>query len=199
MKLVFVLLAIVATVCCEVNKNFVTYPARKVSTKADSTDWWKTGLFYQIYPRSFKDDNNDGYGDLAGIKEKLDFLVDTGITGVWLSPIFASPQVDQGYDISDYRTVDPVYGTNEELIELIDEAHEKGLKIILDFVPNHSSNEHEWFILSENRTEGYEDYYTWANGTVDENGERQPPNNWVRIIVLIRCSFLLRVIYFVNR
>lgn len=134
-------------------------------------------MFYQIYPRSFKDSDGDGIGDLQGIISKLDHLKDAGITGTWLSPIFTSPQVDMGYDISDYRDVHYEYGTMEDLEQLIEKAHELGIKVIMDFVPNHSSNEHEWFLKSENLTEGYEDYYVWRDGA--DNDDQKPPNNWV--------------------
>ncbi|XP_045483406.1 maltase 1-like isoform X2 [Harmonia axyridis] len=139
-------------------------------------NWWNHATFYQIYPRSFKDSNNDGDGDLPGIIEKLPYLVETGVNGIWLSPIMESPQVDQGYDISNYYVIDPRFGTLDDLKLLIIKAHELGLKVILDFVPNHTSDQHEWFKASENRTEGYEDYYVWRDGTSDK-----PPNNWLSL------------------
>lgn len=151
------------------------------AANAASTDWWKHATFYQIYPRSFEDSNNDGIGDLQGIINKLDHFIDAGVDAVWLSPIFKSPQVDQGYDISDYRTVDPDYGTNEDLEKLIKEAHQKGVKVVLDFVPNHTSDKHEWFINSVNGVEEYRDYYIWANAKTDEDGNRLPPNNWISV------------------
>ncbi|KAK9870028.1 hypothetical protein WA026_006123 [Henosepilachna vigintioctopunctata] len=120
----------------------------------DGQDWWKHATFYQIYPRSFKDANNDGIGDLAGVLENFEHLVDTGVDGVWLSPIMQSPQVDQGYDISDYTAIDPIFGTMDDLKLLIEKAHESGLKVIMDFVPNHTSDKHEWFIASENKLQG---------------------------------------------
>ncbi|KAK9870029.1 hypothetical protein WA026_006124 [Henosepilachna vigintioctopunctata] len=139
-------------------------------------DWWTHGVFYQIYPRSFKDSNNDGDGDLQGIINKLDHFKDAGLTGVWLSPIMKSPQVDAGYDISDYYSIDPMYGSMEDLKNLIEKAHELGIKVILDFVPNHTSNQHEWFKASENGTEEYRDFYVWVDGTPDK-----PPNNWISV------------------
>ncbi|KAK4878601.1 hypothetical protein RN001_011107 [Aquatica leii] len=120
-------------------------------------DWWQNAVVYQIYPRSFKDSDNNGTGDLGGVIEKLDYLVETGITALWLSPIYKSPQVDFGYDISDYREIDPLFG----------------LRVVLDFVPNHSSDLHEWFVKSENLVPGFEDYYVWKDG--DPN---TPPNSW---------------------
>ncbi|XP_001660907.2 maltase 2 [Aedes aegypti] len=137
-------------------------------------DWWEGGVFYQIYPRSFKDTNNDGVGDIAGIMEKLDHLVDLGVTGVWFSPLFKSPMKDFGYDISDFKDVDPTFGTLEDLKALIKKAKELGIKVILDFVPNHTSDEHEWFKKALADDPDYIDYYVWKDG----NAEGGPPNNW---------------------
>lgn len=163
------------------------------NTQVQNLDWWKHASFYQIYPRSFKDSNNDGIGDLQGIIEKLDLFTDAAVDAVWLSPIFRSPQVDQGYDISDYRDVDPDYGTMDDLKELISKAHAKKIKVILDFVPNHTSDQHQWFIDSVNGVEEYRDYYVWANAKVDDDGNRVPPNNWVNIFLLIKyfCLYFL--------
>ncbi|KAK9870032.1 hypothetical protein WA026_006127 [Henosepilachna vigintioctopunctata] len=137
-------------------------------------DWWKHAVFYQIYPRSYQDSNNDGNGDLAGIASKLDHLADAGVTAVWISPIMKSPQFDAGYDISDYYSIEPMYGSMEDLKKVIEKAHALGIKIIMDFVPNHTSNQHEWFKASENGTEEYKDFYIWVDGTPDK-----PPNNWI--------------------
>lgn len=147
-----------------------------VYQRADTVDkdWWKNAVVYQIYPKSFKDSNNDGFGDLKGIISKLDYFNETGITVVWLSPIHKSPQVDDGYDISDFKDIDPIFGTLGDFDELVTKANQLGIKIVMDLVPNHSSNEHPWFLLSENRTKGYEDYYVWADA---KNG--RVPNNWV--------------------
>ncbi|XP_030383385.1 maltase 1 isoform X2 [Scaptodrosophila lebanonensis] len=141
-------------------------------------NWWQHEVFYQIYPRSFMDSNGDGIGDLKGVTSKLQHFVETGITAVWLSPIFQSPMKDFGYDISDYSKIQPEYGTFEDFDELIANATAAGIKVILDFVPNHSSDEHEWFIKSAARESGYEDFYVWEDGKVLENGTRVPPNNW---------------------
>lgn len=155
---------------------FTVSNVQSKAVKADGDqDWWKTAVFYQIYPRSFKDSNGDGIGDIQGIISKLDHLKDAGITATWLSPIYKSPQVDQGYDISDYTDIHYEYGTIEDVDELIKAAHDLGIKVIMDFVPNHSSHEHPWFLLSENRTSGYEDYYIWRDGVNNST----PPNNWV--------------------
>lgn len=129
-----------------------------------------------MYPKSFKDSDNDGYGDLQGIISKLDYLSEAGVTVVWLSPIHKSPQVDDGYDISDFKDVDPIFGTLNDFDQLIAKANELGIKIVMDLVPNHSSNQHPWFSLSENRTEGYEDYYVWQNPNATTG---EAPNNWV--------------------
>lgn len=138
-------------------------------------DWWESGVFYQIYPRSFKDSNADGVGDIAGILEKLDHLAELGVTGVWFSPLFKSPMKDFGYDISDFMDVDPTFGTLADLERLIAKAKELGIKVVLDFVPNHTSNEHEWFKQAVAGNSEYVDYYVWKDGKADGS----PPNNWV--------------------
>ena len=149
---------------------------------AASLEWWEGGNFYQIYPRSFKDSNGDGIGDLLGIASKVSYLKELGIDGVWLSPIMKSPQADFGYDISDYRDISAEYGTLADFNKLLDECKKYDVKLILDLVPNHSSNEHEWFIKSENREPGYENYYIWHPGTFDPvTGKHVPPNNWVSV------------------
>lgn len=156
--------------------------ARNIKADLPKKEWWQSTVFYQIYPRSFKDSASDvnGTGDIKGIIEKLDYLKDTGITATWLSPILKSPQADHGYDISDFKTVDPLFGTNEDLEELFEKAKEMGIKIIMDFVPNHTSDEHEWFIKSEYNDPDYKDYYVWNSGKTNSTGG-QPlvPNNWV--------------------
>ena len=114
-------------------------------TVANTEPWWKKSVIYQIYPRSFYDSNGDGIGDLRGIIEKLDYLEKLGIEGIWLSPVFCSPQDDNGYDISDYQDIDPIFGSLEDMDELIQKASEKNIRIILDMVLNHSSDEHRWF------------------------------------------------------
>ncbi|XP_053685971.1 maltase A3-like [Sabethes cyaneus] len=149
---------------------------------ANSTtlDWWQKAGFYQIYPRSFKDSDGDGIGDLKGITSKLSYLKGIGIRSFWMSPINKSPMVDFGYDISDYREIAPEYGTMADFDGLIWEAHRLGLKVVLDFVPNHTSNLHEWFIKSERREPGYEDYYIWDAGLPNPTGGRNlPPSNWI--------------------
>ncbi|XP_033206941.2 alpha-glucosidase [Bombus vancouverensis nearcticus] len=136
---------------------------------------------YQIYPRSFKDSDGDGVGDLRGVIEKLDHLVDANVDIIWLSPIFSSPMVDFGYDISDFRNIYPAFGTIKDLEDLIREAHKVGIKVLLDFVPNHTSDQHEWFQKSLKGIKPYSDYYIWHPGKVLENGTRVPPSNWVSV------------------
>ena len=127
--------------------------------------WWKNAVFYQIYPKSFQDTNGDGVGDLPGIISRLDYLETLGIDGIWLSPVCRSPQVDNGYDISDYRAIDPSVGTMEDMETLIREAKARGISIILDLVPNHSSDQHPWFLeAKKGRDNPYHDYYIWRDG-----------------------------------
>lgn len=143
-------------------------------------DWWKHTSLYQIYPRSFKDSNSDGNGDLQGIMSKMEHFKDAGIEGVWLSPIFKSPQRDMGYDISDYYKVDSMYGNNADLAALLNKSRSLGIKVFMDFVPNHTSNESQWFIDSENNVAYAKDYYVWRNPSkIEKNGTVYPPNNWV--------------------
>ena len=135
--------------------------------KLDKTKygWWKNAVFYQIYPKSFQDTNGDGVGDLPGIISRLDYLENLGIDGIWLSPVCRSPQVDNGYDISDYRDIDPSVGTMEDMECLIAEAKKRGISIILDLVPNHSSDQHFWFLEAlKGKDNPYHDYYIWRDG-----------------------------------
>ncbi|MEG7529177.1 alpha-glucosidase [Streptococcus mitis] len=137
--------------------------------------WWKNSIVYQIYPQSFKDSNGDGVGDLNGIKEKLPYLHKLGIDVIWLNPIYESPLVDNGYDISDYERILSIYGTMEDFQELLAEAHKLEIKIILDLVVNHTSDKHSWFIESrKNKNNPYSDYYIWK----DPKPDGSEPNNW---------------------
>ena len=148
--------------------------ARAVDAKTDP--WWKHAVFYEIYPRSFADSNNDGIGDLNGITSKLDYLKDLGVDAIWITPCFPSPQVDFGYDVSDYLNIDPMYGTLADFDGLVREAKKRNIHIILDFVVNHTSDQHKWFLASKSsRTSPYRDWYIWRDG----KGPGQPPNNWV--------------------
>lgn len=136
-------------------------------------DWWKNAVFYQIYPKSFQDTNGDGIGDLKGIISRLDYLEQLGVDGIWLSPVFASPQADNGYDISDYEAIDPMLGTMEDMEALIAQAKQRGISIIMDLVLNHSSDEHRWFQEAlKGRDNPYHDYYVWRDGK-----EGCPPND----------------------
>ena len=138
--------------------------------------WWKSGVLYQIYPRSFADSNNDGVGDLRGIIDHLDHLAWLGIAGIWLSPTMPSPNADWGYDVADYCGVSPDYGTLDEMDLLLTEAGRRGIRVLLDLVPNHTSDQHPWFIDSRSaRTAERRDWYVWA----DPKDDGSPPNNWV--------------------
>ncbi|RDI57336.1 alpha-amylase family glycosyl hydrolase [Microvirga subterranea] len=140
------------------------------------TTWWKRGVVYQIYPRSFQDSNGDGIGDLAGIRQRLDYLVSLGVDAVWISPIYTSPMADFGYDVADYCGIDPIFGTMKDFDRLIEAAHARGLKLILDFVPNHTSDQHPWFAESRSsRTNPKRDWYIWRDSAPDGG----PPNNWI--------------------
>ncbi len=136
--------------------------------------WWKSAVVYQIYPRSFADSDGDGVGDLEGIRRHLDHLEWLGVDAVWISPFFRSPMADFGYDVADYCGVDPLFGTLEDFGRLVEEAHERGLRVLVDWVPNHSSDRHPWFVESRSsRDSPKRDWYLWVDGTAD-----QPPNNW---------------------
>lgn len=138
--------------------------------------WYKDAIIYQIYPRSFCDGNADGIGDIRGIISKIDYLKDLGINAVWLSPVYKSPNDDNGYDISDYRDINPEFGTLDDFKEMLEKMHEAGIKLIMDFVGNHTSDEHEWFIKgSKDKDSKYHDYYFFKEGK--KNGKK-PPNNW---------------------
>src|ERR1700716_2239724 len=126
--------------------------------------WWQTGVIYQIYPRSFQDSSGDGVGDIRGIAERLDHLVALGVDAIWLSPIFPSPMADFGYDISDYTGIDPLFGKMEDFDTLVAAAHGAGLKVILDLVPNHTSDQHPWFTESRgSRENAKRDWYIWRD------------------------------------
>lgn len=143
------------------------------SPETVSKAWWKEAVFYQIYPRSFVDSDNDGIGDLRGIISKLDYLKDLGVDALWLSPIYASPMDDNGYDISDYRGINSDFGTMEDFDELLSEVHKRGMRLIMDLVVNHTSDEHEWFKTAlKDKSSKYRDYYFFRDGA------KEAPNNW---------------------
>jgi alpha-glucosidase len=146
------------------------------NTDSEGHPWWQHAVFYEVYPRSFADSNNDGIGDLNGIASKLDYLKDLGVDAIWISPCFPSPQVDFGYDVSDYENIDPMYGTLADFDHLEREASKRGIHIILDFVLNHTSDQHPWFLDSKSsRTSAHRDWYIWRDG----KGPGIPPNNWI--------------------
>ena len=157
------------------------YSAPAVAAQDKAADpeghpWWKNAVFYEIYPRSFADSNNDGVGDLNGIASRLDYLKQLGVDAIWISPCYPSPQVDFGYDVSDYENIDPMYGTLKDFDRLSSEAKKHGIRIILDFVPNHTSDQHKWFLDSRSsRTSAHRDWYIWRDG----KAPGQPPNNWL--------------------
>ena len=137
----------------------------RCNTAANKQDWWVNAVIYEIYPRSFQDTNGDGVGDLNGITDRLDYLKDLGVDTIWLTPVYPSPQVDFGYDISDYRTIDPEYGTLADFDKLIAEAGKRHIRVIMDMVMNHTSDQHEWFIQSRSsRDNAYRDWYVWHEG-----------------------------------
>ncbi|XP_011833602.1 PREDICTED: neutral and basic amino acid transport protein rBAT isoform X4 [Mandrillus leucophaeus] len=143
-------------------------------------DWWQEGPMYQIYPRSFKDSNKDGNGDLKGIQDKLDYITALNVKTVWITSFYKSSLKDFRYGVEDFRQVDSIFGTMEDFENLVAAIHDKGLKLIIDFIPNHTSDKHTWFQLSRTRTGKYTDYYIWHDCT-HENGTTVPPNNWLSV------------------
>ena len=136
--------------------------------ETDNFRWWQRGIIYQIYPRSFKDSNGDGIGDLRGIHGKLDYLQWLGVDAIWISPIFPSPMADFGYDVSNYTDIDPIFGTLADFDALLAEVHARGMKLLLDFVPNHTSDQHPWFLDSRSsRNSAKRDWYIWHDPAPD--------------------------------
>jgi alpha-glucosidase len=157
--------------------TMMTEPRKEEAPQVDR-DWWRGAVIYQIYPRSFQDQNGDGVGDLVGITSRLDYVADLGVDAIWLSPVFTSPMKDFGYDVSDYRGIDPSFGTLEDFDNLVRKAHTLGLKVIIDQVISHSSDRHAWFSESrQSRTNARSDWYVWA----DPKPDGTPPNNWLSI------------------
>ncbi|HEX6374908.1 MAG TPA: alpha-glucosidase [Allosphingosinicella sp.] len=155
--------------------NQITLERRGAASTAASGEWWRGAVIYQIYPRSFADSNGDGVGDLPGITERLDHVASLGVDGIWLSPFFTSPMKDFGYDIADYRGVDPVFGTLADFDRLLERAHALGLRVLIDQVYSHSSDQHDWFRESRSsRDNPKADWYVWADAKPDGS----PPNNW---------------------
>jgi alpha-glucosidase len=161
-----------------------TAPAKPTTQTSGASsseqNWWKNAVIYEIYPRSFQDSNGDGIGDLNGITERLDYLKSLGVDAIWLTPVYPSPQVDFGYDISDYENIDPQYGTLKDFDHLVAEADKRHIRILMDMVMNHTSDKHKWFEESRSsRDNPYRDWYMWHDGkgeTATDKG--QPPNNW---------------------
>ena len=148
----------------------------QVKLDAEGHQWWQHAVFYEIYPRSFADSTNNGIGDLNGITAKLDYLKDLGVDAIWLTPCYPSPQVDFGYDVSDYENIDPMYGTLADFDRLASEAKKRNIRIIMDFVMNHTSDQHAWFKESKlSKDNPKRDWYIWRDG----KGPGQPPNNWL--------------------
>jgi alpha-glucosidase len=169
----FVVIAALAFLCS------LAAPASFTQQKpvdAEGHQWWQHAVFYEIYPRSFADSNNDGIGDLNGITSKLDYVKDLGVDAIWITPCFPSPQVDFGYDVSDYENIDPMYGTLKDFDHLSGEAKKRNIRVILDLVVNHTSDQHKWFLDSKSsRTSEHRDWYIWRDG----KGPGQPPSNWL--------------------
>ncbi len=146
-----------------------------MNSTEQSFHWWERGIVYQIYPRSFMDSNGDGIGDLAGIRQKLDYLQWLGVDAIWISPIYPSPMADFGYDVSDYTDIDAIFGSLADFDALLAEVHARGMKLLLDYVPNHTSDRHPWFIEAKSsRSSAKRDWYIWR----DAAPEGGPPNNW---------------------
>ena len=156
----------------------VAAPAQAPSVDPEGHAWWQHAVFYEIYPRSFADSDDDGIGDLNGIRSKMDYLHDLGVDAIWITPCFPSPQVDFGYDVSDYENIDPMYGTLADFDYLVAEGKNDHVRIILDFVMNHTSDQHPWFLDSKSsRTAAHRDWYIWRDG----RAPGKPPNNWISI------------------
>src|SRR5690606_7466527 len=152
----------------------------------NQTPWWRGAVIYQIYPRSLMDSNGDGIGDIPGIIQKLDYIASLGVDAIWVSPFFKSPMKDFGYDISDYRSIDPIFGTLNDFDQLIDQAHKLGIKVIIDQVLSHTSDQHAWFEESRSsRDNPKADWYVWA----DPADDGTPPNNWLSIVGGCACEW----------
>ncbi|XP_011301861.1 maltase 2 [Fopius arisanus] len=153
---------------------------QRAAAASKTKEWWKDAFIYQIYPRSFMDSDGDGIGDLKGIISKLEHFVDLNVSAIWISPIYVSPMADFGYDVSNFTDVDPTFGNITDFSALTAKAKALGLKVILDFVPNHTSDKHPWFVNSVKRIKPYTDYYVWMDGSL-VNGTIYPPNNWLSV------------------
>jgi alpha-glucosidase len=177
-RALIVLLLVVAPVVSFVCAQQHASDASAVHQTAEGANdmWWKHAVIYEIYPRSFQDSNGDGVGDLNGITSRLDYLKDLGVDAIWITPMYPSPQVDFGYDIADYTAIDPQYGSMADFDRLVKEAKARDIRVIMDFVPNHTSDQHPWFLESRSsRTNPKRDWYIWRDG----KASGQPPNNWL--------------------
>src|SRR6516162_8318511 len=158
---------------------FLAIPAIQAQSKAvdaEGHQWWQHAVFQEIYPRSYMDNNNDGIGDLNGINSKMEYLNWLGVDAIWIAPCFPSPQVDFGYDVSDYENIDPMYGTLADFDRMENIGKQNNIGIVFDFVVNHTSDKHQWFIDSaKSKTGTYADWYIWK----DPKKGNQPPNNWI--------------------
>src|SRR5256886_14421272 len=154
----------------------------RARTAANPDPWWQHAVIYEIYPRSFQDSNGDGIGDLNGITQRLDYLEALGVDAIWIAPMYPSPQVDFGYDISDYRNVDPQYGSLADFDHLLAEAGKRHIRVLLDMVLNHTSDQHPWFLeAARSRDSARHDFYCWNDGKSGPAGQHLAPNNWVSL------------------
>ena len=175
------LAALILTIAFTVSGCSKSQPTSQTATQQSASQqsaapWWKHAVFYELYPRSFADSDNNGLGDINGITSKLDYLKQLGVDAIWITPCYPSPQVDFGYDVSDYENIDPQYGTLADFDRLVSEGQKRGIRIIMDFVMNHTSDRHPWFIDSKSsKTAARRDWYMWREG----KGPQQPPNNWI--------------------
>ncbi|KAK3100466.1 hypothetical protein FSP39_020510 [Pinctada imbricata] len=181
--LAFIFVVVIAAIVTVAVVTFVDKEIRTVHKYDNSKlPWWKQTVVYQIYPRSFQDTDGDGIGDLNGITKRLDYIQSLGVGAIWLSPFYSSPQRDFGYDISNYTEVDRRFGTMKDFERLMNETRKRNIKVIVDFVPNHTSNESMWFYESRRYNDTYKDYYIWSPG-IKRNGtnKNDPPNNWLSV------------------
>ena len=174
--------ALLAGGCTAVQAGAPVAPTSTSPAASAQHPWWQDAVIYEIYPRSFQDSNGDGIGDLNGITQRLDYLRMLGVDAIWIAPMYPSPQVDFGYDISDYEAVDPQYGTLADFDRLVAEAGKRGIKVIVDMVLNHTSDQHRWFLeASRSTTSPRHDFYVWNVGRTGATGQPIPPNNWVSL------------------
>jgi alpha-glucosidase len=173
--LIVMLLASVALAPLRAQESASAAISQQQLSKNSADPWWKHAVIYEIYPRSFQDSNGDGIGDINGITSRLDYLKDLGVDAIWISPMYPSPQVDFGYDIADYQAIDPQYGTMADFDHMVSEAKKRNIRVIMDYVPNHTSDQNKWFLESRSsRTNPKRDWYIWRDG----KGPGKPPNNW---------------------